>query len=77
MVLTYWYRSEKQILTDEVCNAIEVHAKQSIWLDCGESAGLSSRGMYIEMHQELERSEYAPEGTGRDVCSGQVNLATV
>jgi len=23
--------------------------------------------MYVEMHQELERSEYAPEGTGRDV----------
>ena len=67
MVLQCWYRSEKRVLTDEVCNAIEVHAKQSQWLDCGESAGLLSRGMYIEMHQELERSEFAPEGSGRDI----------
>ena len=59
--LKCWYRSDKQlVLTDEVCNAIEVHTKQSYWLDCGESAELLSRGMYEEMHQELERSKGVP-----------------
>jgi len=30
--LKCWYRSDKQlVLTDEVCNAIEVHAKQPIF----------------------------------------------
>ncbi|WP_133256785.1 hypothetical protein [Nitrincola tibetensis] len=60
MSLKSWYRFDKHNLTDEVCNATEVHAKQPLKLGCGESAELSSRGMTKEMYQELERARSVP-----------------
>jgi hypothetical protein len=56
VILKCWHRPEKKFVsTDESCNVLEVQAKHPSWLGCVESAGLSSRGMCIEVYRELGR----------------------